>query len=121
MKKIPNNNKKCLKGKKAINKLLKDKSGCIHEAFYREDIGYIDLIWGDNKMGLQHIIKRRIESGQDLKKLFNNLSEVVETGIMYENESGRLVITDGDIVVVVAPNLYNKKTAFILTAYEKYK
>jgi hypothetical protein len=50
---------KGIKGKDAINKLLKEKRGHVPDAFIREDIGGITLVWGNNKAGLQHIIKHR--------------------------------------------------------------
>jgi hypothetical protein len=49
------------KGQDAINKLMKEKRGHIPDAFYRDDLGDIALIWGDETTGLAHIIKRRTE------------------------------------------------------------
>ena len=48
-----------LTGQKAIEKLVNDNTGNISKAFYRKDIGNIDLIWGDDNKGLKHIIDRR--------------------------------------------------------------
>ncbi len=48
---------KGFKGQDAINKLLAEKQGHIKAAFTRSDIGDIDLLWGNDDIGLQHIIK----------------------------------------------------------------
>jgi hypothetical protein len=45
------------KGQNAVNKLQQEKRGYIVKAFYRNDIGDIALIWGDDKAGLAHILK----------------------------------------------------------------
>ena len=47
------------KGQDAVNKLLEEKQGHIKGAFHRDDIGDIDLIWGNDNVGLQHIIRQR--------------------------------------------------------------
>ena len=47
------------KGQAAIDKLLKEQRGHVKGAFHRDDIGDIDLVWGSDTAGLQHIIKQR--------------------------------------------------------------
>jgi hypothetical protein len=48
------------KGQEAINKLLQEKRRQIPAAFHRDDIEDIALVWGNDDVGLAHIIKRRI-------------------------------------------------------------
>ncbi len=50
---------KGVKGQAAVDKLLKEKRGHVKGAFYREDIGDIDLFWGNEYVGLRHIIEER--------------------------------------------------------------
>lgn len=71
---------KGVKAQDAVNKLLRKKQGHVKGAFHREDIGDIDLIWGDDTCGLQHIIKRREEQGINPKGFVQDLAEVVEKG-----------------------------------------
>lgn len=71
---------KYVKGQDAINLLMKEKQGWVRDAFTRKDIGDIALIWGNDGMGLQHIIKRRKETNQPLGKLLSSLVDVIEKG-----------------------------------------
>lgn len=43
------------KGKRqeAVNHLLETKSGQVQGAFYRQDLGDIDLVWGNDEIGLK--------------------------------------------------------------------
>lgn len=50
-------------GTEAINKLKNEWRGYIPSAFHRDDIGNIDLIYGNECIGLKHIIKERIGRG----------------------------------------------------------
>lgn len=50
-------------GIEAINKLKNERRGYIPSAFHRDDIENIDLIYGNECIGLKHIIKERIGRG----------------------------------------------------------
>ena len=109
------------KGKDAIDKLLKEKCGHIKDAFSREDLGGITLLWGNDKMGLQHIIKRRMETGQNLKELLNNLTDIIQTGNLHFNvKTQRFELSKNKKLVVIAPKFYKKNLQFVLTAFELY-
>ena len=98
-------------GSEAVKKLIKEKRGYCPGALYREDIGYIDIIWGEvtdyvkhTGYGLSHIIDKH---ENDIKLLGFNIENfipfVIEYGIFnpkhsntrqrtYENENFRFVI-----------------------------
>lgn len=108
-----------LKGKAAIDKLLETKQGFVPNAFDRRDLGGIHLIWGDDNKGLQHIIKRRQETKQDINRLFQNLADVIETGFLtYNPRTGRFEINKNDHVAIVSPTYKNNRFQFVLTAFE---
>jgi len=67
-------------GQAAVNLLLREKQGHVKEAFYREDIEPIDVFWGDDTAGLDHILKERLERGINGTKFVENLADVVENG-----------------------------------------
>lgn len=97
------------------------RAGHVPAAFNRADIGDIDLIWGNDNMGLQHIIKRRTETGQNLEKLLNNLTNTIERGTLSFNRStGRLEIKQGDNAAIISPQLYGKNIKFVLTAFDGF-
>ena len=106
-------------GKSAIDKLLKEKRGYIRDAFSREDLGGITLLWGNDKMGLQHIIKRRKETGQNLKELLTSLTETIENGDLSQDRDDFIIRYKGKRVVIKL-NLFNKKLTFLMTAYYEY-
>ena len=107
------------KGKDAIDKLLKEQKGYIKDAFKREDIGGITLLWGDDKMGLCHIIKRRQETGQNLNGLLTSLTETIEKGDLSQDRSDIIIRYKGKRVIIKL-NVFNKKLTFLMTAYYEY-
>lgn len=79
------------KGQKAIDKLLKEKRGHIKGAFHRDDIGDIDLLWGNDDLGLQHIVKRRKEQGIDSENFLQDISSVIENGNFRKKITGEIL------------------------------
>ncbi len=69
-----------VKGQAAVEKLIQEKRGHVKGAFVREDIGAIDIFWGDEKVGLRHILDRREEQGIDTDEFVKGITEVVEQG-----------------------------------------
>ncbi len=111
------------KGQSAVEKLLKEKQGHVKGAFHREDIGDIDIIWGNDNLGLQHIIKRREEQGTPIVDFLGKLAETIEKGkIRCKNSRGNFEILYDSKIIVVSPEYHNFKVTFVLTAYKtRYK
>ncbi len=108
------------KGQKAINLLLKEKQGHIKVAFHREDIGDIDLIWGNDNLGLQHIIKRREEDGINVNNFTKDLAEVIEKGKFFKKgKNGTFEFWLNGKSAIISPEYHNNKITFLLTAYKK--
>jgi hypothetical protein len=110
------------KGKEAINKLLEERQGYIKEAFYRDDIGNIALIWGDKSVGLEHIIYKRSKQNINLEMFFNELTDLIENGILeYENFNNSYVIKYENKRAIIS---YTKnditKLNFLVTAYREF-
>ena len=112
---------KGFKGMAAIAKLMSQKNGHVKGAFSREDIGDIDLIWGNDDIGLQHIIKRRKEQGIDTDKLLSELSEAIEKGKLRVNNKGNFEIWHNGNMAVVYPEFKNNKITFLVTAFKRRK
>lgn len=112
---------KTVKGQAAVDKLLKEKHGHVKAAFHREDIGDIDLVWGNEYLGLQHIITRREEQGIDAKDFVGNLSEVIEKGnFRKKNVRGNFEFIHNGKVAVISPELRGNKIIFLLTAFKTH-
>ncbi len=71
---------KGVKGQAAVDKLLKEKRGHVKGAFHRKDIGDIDLLWGNDYVGLLHILKRREEQGINSVEFIKDITNAIEHG-----------------------------------------
>lgn len=110
------------KGQRAIDYLLLKQEGEVKNAFYRNDIGNIDLIWGDDKKGLKHIITRRMQQNIDTKEFLSNLAEVIEKGqLVRTNNKGRYEIFLNGKMAIIEPESINGKQTFLLTAFKRRK
>ena len=108
------------KGQEAIQKLMTEQRGHVKGAFVREDIGGIDLLWGDDTFGLQHIIKRRTEQGVDVTAFLSGLTDVVEKGeVIKKNEGGKFELWYDGKKAVISPELRDNKITFLLTAFNQ--
>ncbi len=113
---------KGVKGQAAIDKLLREKRGHVKGAFHRDDIGDIDLLWGNDFLGLQHILKRREEQGIDVHEFLKGLSEVIESGeFKKKNERGNFEFWKSGKMVIIAPEYHGHKMTYVLTAYKRQK
>lgn len=99
-------------GDAAVQKLLDCKNGHIKNAFIRSDIDDITLIWGNDAVGLKHIIKRRTEENEDVDELVSHLSDTIENGTLKINKRGRFVITKGKYQAIISPEIFNDKLNF---------
>ncbi|WP_143423882.1 PBECR3 domain-containing polyvalent protein, partial [Helicobacter pylori] len=116
----------------AINKLLETKKGFVAGAFYKEGLGDIDLVWGNKDYGLEHILKRRIESyikkglkpkfaEQRALNLVRMMPEVIEKGKVGRDAQGRLKIEIKDILVALRDNWQGEplENKWVITGFEK--
>ncbi|EJB48645.1 DUF3519 domain-containing protein, partial [Helicobacter pylori] len=115
----------------AINKLLETKKGFVAGAFYKEGLGDIDLVWGNKDYGLEHILKRRIESyikkglkpkfaEQRALNLARMIPEAIEKGTKGTDHLGR-VFVDYDNKRVGLNNTWDKKDLenhWVVSSYE---
>ncbi len=110
------------KGRDAIDKLMSERRGHIKDAFFRKEIGDIALVWGDNRKGLQHIIKRRKELKQPLGKLFDTLTEVIENGEIEIDIANKkfTIFYKRKTAIIGFRILKDGKFKFLLTAYYDY-
>ena len=118
---------KGFKGQEAVEKLLKEKRGHIKGAFHREDIGDIDLLWGNDYLGLQHIIKQReAEKQEHSQEIMEHLVDAIEKGeFKQKNDRGNFVFSYKNSGVqyrtIIAPEYHNHKITYVLTAFRRGK
>ncbi|EML8170530.1 DEAD/DEAH box helicase family protein [Campylobacter upsaliensis] len=104
------------KGKEAVDKLLSEKRGQVKGAFYKEGLGEIDLVWGDENFGLRHIIEQRTKQWGEEKalKFISHLNENIEKGQIVEVQKGRAAIKT-DLTTIILDKKENNN--FVLTAF----
>ncbi|MFQ6341367.1 LPD23 domain-containing protein [Campylobacter sp. VTCC 70190] len=85
-------------------------------AFHREELGDIDLVWGDEKFGLKHIIAKH---GEEFKDIAKDLSEIVEKGKLIKQNDVRYRLEYENAVIGLSGEFKGEKRAFIITAFNK--
>lgn len=115
---------------KAIEFLLEKKEGQVIGAYEKKGFGKIDIIWGDDKKGLNHIWKRHFVEQDDFSSyedMAKKITDVLENGKISklsgkENKVG--LYKDDYVVFLVRDVVYNEEDDFrdkiwILTSYDK--
>ncbi|MDD7514127.1 MAG: hypothetical protein PUK08_02800, partial [Campylobacter lanienae] len=116
-------------GKGAIHKLLTERQGQVAGAFYKDGLGDIDLVWGNDKIGLNKIVLKHLKDFESFKgdtpqeKLVNGISEIITNGKII-NENGIDTIwykKDNDYYLIGLSKGFDNKgeNNWIITAYEK--
>lgn len=114
-------------GKEAIEKLLKEKRGHVKNAFERQEIGGIDLVWGDKNGGLLHTILKRdklFEKGKGSITgidMVRKIPEIIQRGEFNQDDDGRLNIDYDGYRVGLTPKYFEQKVNWIVTAMERWK
>ncbi|MGL2645832.1 DUF3519 domain-containing protein, partial [Helicobacter pylori] len=121
-----------LKPKEALEKLLQEKNGQVAGAAYREDLGGIDLVWGNKNYGLEHILKRREDQaiGKGLNEteakeyalnVVKSIPEIIEKGVKVDN-NGRIAIEYQHMRVGLNDKWDNQKleNKWVISSYEIY-
>ena len=107
-------------GQKAVDFLLKNKGGQVRGAFKREDIGDIDIVWGEvlnekehTGYGLSHIVdKHGIEAAK-------KLGDAISNGKVIDKENERLKIIKGNFQVGLKRQWNKKSKVWVVTSYER--
>lgn len=118
------------KGKvlQAVKFLVNHESGDLLGVFHRNDIGDIDMVWGDEGGGLCHILNKHINDKDfpTVKDLVSRIEDIINKGEVDERHSNadKLVLVKDGYLVTIRKNVREngKKIAdknWVLTAYNK--
>ena len=119
------------KPQEAIAHLLETKQGQVAGAFYKEELGDIDVVWGDSHFGLQHILERRTqdfikeglseaEAKAKAREFVESIPKIIESGKVVKDDKGRLRIEFDNFIVGIKDNWKGKPTnKWIVTSYAK--
>ncbi|WP_096021567.1 hypothetical protein [Campylobacter lanienae] len=124
-------------GKGAIDKLLTERQGQVAGAFEREELGDIDLVWGEvtdaikhKGYGLSHILDKRMAEfmEQGLSKeeaeakaieLINKLPDIIKNGDIIKLGENRVKIETPKDRAIIVLNYKGENNKWVLTAYKK--
>jgi hypothetical protein len=109
------------KAKEAAQFLRQHKNSYLKGVFHRDDIGDIDLVWGNDKAGLQHIVKRHILEQTDfdsISEAIEAIGETIQNGKIDTTKPDFIVIDNGKYRVVLAKS---ENGNWVLTAYDNSK
>ena len=119
------------KPQEAIAHLLETKEGQVAGAFYKGELGDIDVVWGDSHFGLQHILERRTqdfikeglseaEAKAKAREFVESIPKIIESGKVVKDDKGRLRIEFDNFIVGIKDNWKGKPTnKWIVTSYAK--
>ena len=112
--------------KEAFWFLIDRQEGDLQGVFFREGIGDIDLIWGDESCGVCHILLRHINDKDfpTVNLMIQTISDIIDNGYSCKENPDVVVLKKDGYIVVIRKNyrINGKKPEsknWILTAYSK--
>ena len=115
------------KAEEAFNFLISNQGGDLLGVFHREELGDIDLVWGDESGGLKHIILKHIgdnKSFSNTEEAMMVINSVIESGEVVHETIDKAVLQKENKLVTIRRNYREngKKIAdknWVLTAYDE--
>ena len=109
------------KVKEAFDFLLKHKEGDLLGVFHREDIGDIDLVWGNEDMGLAHILDKHVGNGKDFatqEEMFSAIEKNINKGDFIQDNKNRYVLSLDGYRVGIRKDFNGEKKNWVVTAVD---
>jgi hypothetical protein len=109
------------KVKAAFDFLLKHKEGDLLGVFHRNDLGDIDLVWGDENMGLNHIISKHVGEGKDfatVEDLISAIDKIISDGDIIRDNENRYVVSLNGYRVGIRKDFDGQKKNWVVTAVD---
>ena len=99
------------KVKEAFAFLMKHKSGDLLGVFHRDEVGDIDLMWGDKGGGLDHIIAKHVGDGKSFASVEDAaivIDDIIRTGNKTFENGDKIVFKKGSKLVTIRKNIRDK-------------
>ncbi|MCO5254220.1 MAG: hypothetical protein M9892_07655 [Bacteroidetes bacterium] len=119
------------KPKEAILHLMKVKKGRCSDALYREDIGFVDIIWGYNNpktnigFGLKHIIEKHgkeiAEIGFKVEDFIPFVFSVLPKAKKQVNPKSKLAYENKLYKIIISNGYKGNNKKWVLTSYDRIK
>ncbi|MFQ3577161.1 MAG: hypothetical protein SNJ77_12070 [Cytophagales bacterium] len=99
----------------AILFLLNKKEGVAIDALYHPEVGYIDIVWGDETYGLEHIVTKH---GKEFAQMLANLPNIIEELDLVEVNKDKILLQSEYYKVLIVTNFQDNKRNWLLSAYD---
>lgn len=111
------------KVKEAFDFLLNRKEGDLLGVFHRDDVGDIDLVWGDaqKNQGIAHILDKHVERQNDFQSVeeaINVIEDVIMNGAIQKEGKNRIELVGGNYKVVIRKDFDGISKNWIVTAFD---
>lgn len=98
--------------------LVTKKGGVAKGVFHRDDVGDIDLAWGNPRGGLEHIIEKHIITYADfdsVESAMGQISDVIKDGKISLQRNGNYAVEKNGVRVILSKA---QDGHFVVTAYD---
>lgn len=109
------------KVKEAFSFLMSHKSGDLLGVFHRDDVGDIDLVWGNEKMGLAHILGKHVGEGKDFETpddAIAMIENVINSGRIFQDNQNRYTLMLDGVGVGIRKSFDGEKKNWVVTAVD---
>jgi len=115
------------KPKEAIIHLMKVKNGECEKAFYRKDIGYVNIVWGfagtkeknyKDGYGLSHIKKVHEQEFNQLGFKIEDFIPIVFSFGKLDKKKEKIFLSGESFRLILTTEWFSEKKTFILTAFD---
>ena len=107
----------------AVNKLLAEKRGQVAGAFYRKELGDIDLVWGNEQIGLNKILSKREGDFKEFGGVASGLEKIVKEGRIADKDGVLTIFREQNgktYAVGLSKGWFGEgDNKWVITAYEK--
>ena len=116
-------------GKKALKRVIETHED-VENAMYREDVGNIEFVWGNQGKGekfkggygISHIIAKRTAEGLDADSFLDDIPNVIATGEKTNEQNAekgdRITISKGDHSVILSLYKNGERKTWLLTGFD---
>lgn len=108
------------KPKEAIKHLKKMQNGECVKALYRQETGYVDIVWGNAEMGLCHIINEHKDEFKELGFEVEDFIPIVFTfGKFTESKTENKIRLIGEEFMLIVKTKWNDiDKRFVMSAFD---
>ena len=107
----------------AVNKLLAEKRGQVAGAFYRKELGDIDLVWGNEQIGLNKILSKHEGDFKEFGGVASGLEKIVKDGRIADKNGVLTIFREQNgktYAVGLSKGWFGEgDNKWVITAYEK--